>query len=67
MKIVIAILAAIASVNAVTLVKEAKGDGSEDWGHKFDEKHFDNNNVAAKWPDSFGTTPRGDNPHCSTC
>ena len=68
MKFVILILAAIASTNAVTLEKNKKGDNwKEDWGYKFDEKHFDENHVAAKWPESFGTVPRGDNPNCSTC
>ena len=66
MKFVIAILAAIASVNAVNL-KEATKPGEEDWGHKFDERHYDDNHIKAKWPDSYGTKPRGDSEWCSSC
>ena len=42
MKFVLAILAAaIVSVEAVQLKKDAKPDNwTEDWGHKFDEKHY---------------------------
>ena len=72
MKFIFTILAVVASVNAIALKDSPKQPGkpdnwTEDWGYKFDDKHYPENTVKGKFTDNFGTVPRGDNPNCSSC
>ena len=67
MKFILATLFAIASVNAIAIKTEKPDNWTEDWGYKFDEKHFDDNKHNSKFTDSIVTKPRGDNSNCSTC
>ena len=65
MKFYIAMVAAaLASCSSAIVLKD---NWTEDPLHKFDEKHYDQNTVNSKWPESFGSVPRGDNPNCSSC